>query len=220
MTNRQRELASLLTRAENTADVGCDHGILSLYLLQNDLTQHLVATDISGKSLQKTATLLRKNGYIDRAECLVCDGIPADRDFDQVLIAGMGGNEICKILSNYFDRNSSRPTLILQPMRDFYKVRKLLNSLGYEIVVDRLIFDKKFYLLIKAIVGSQILSEKELLFGAIEDSYSTPIFLSWLNTKISKTTQILSQIDVSDPKFNEFTQFLQQCENLKGSIKC
>jgi len=220
MTNRQAEISALLTKASLTADVGCDHGILSLYLLQNGLTDRLVATDISAPSLRKTATLLQKNGLSERAECVVCDGLPVDRNFDQVLIAGMGGNEICKILTQYFTRNSARPILVLQPMRDFEKVRKLLNAFGYKIVVDRLIFDKKFYLLIRAVVGEQRLSDIQLRFGAVTTSYHDAVFAQWLDEKIAKTTQILSKIDVLDPKFYELSQFLQQCKDLKGSLLC
>lgn len=220
MTNRQIELAKLLERAEITADVGCDHGILSLYLLQHNLTSHLFATDISAPSLAKTEKLLSDFGVSDRATCLVLDGLPLDKYFDQVLIAGMGGNEICKILSRYFDSNKSRPTLVLQPMRDFEKVRKLLNASGYRIIVDRMIFDKKFYLLLKAVVGEQNLSARQLRFGAIEASYSEPDFLRWLDTKIAKTDQILSKIDVFNSKFNELSQFKQECEDLKGCAKC
>ncbi len=220
MTNRQKEISALLDKAKLTADVGCDHGILSLYLLKNDLTNRLVATDISAPSLKKTIKLLQDNGLSYRADCVVCDGLPADQNFDQVLIAGMGGNEICKILTQYFRKNSTRPTLVLQPMRDFYKVRKLLNSQSYAIVVDRLIFDKKFYLLIKAVVGEQSLTETQLIFGAIEKNYTDDVFVRWLDEKIDKTTQILSKIDVFDFKFNELSQFLQQCKSLKRSLLC
>ena len=220
MTNRQLALAQLLERADITADVGCDHGILSLYLLQQNLTRHLFATDISAPSLAKTERLLADFGLSDRATCMVLDGLPLDRDFDQVLIAGMGGNEICKILSRYFDCRESRPMLVLQPMRDFDKVRKLLNSSGYKITVDRMIFDKKFYLLLKAEAGEQFLTDRQLRFGAIEASYSETDFQRWLDTKIAKTNQILSKIDVFNSKFNELTQFKQECENIKGCAKC
>lgn len=220
MTKRQREIANLITESELTADVGCDHGILSLYVLQNNLAKNLVATDISAPSLDKTINLLRRYGLLKRAKCVVCDGLPADYKFDQVLIAGMGGREICKILSNYFAHSTVRPVLVLQPMRDFVLVRKLLIENGYKICEDKIIYDKKFYLLLRAESGEQTLTQEQMLFGAVASNYFLPDFARWLDYKIEKTTQILGKIAVLDRKHQELSQFLQQCKDIKGRILC
>jgi len=220
MTKRQREIANLITESELIADVGCDHGILSLYVLQNNLAKNLVATDISAPSLDKTINLLRRYGLLKRAKCVVCDGLPADYEFDQVLIAGMGGREICKILSNYFAHSTVRPVLVLQPMRDFVLVRKLLIENGYKICEDKIIYDKKFYLLLRAESGAQTLTQEQMLFGAVASNYFLPDFARWLDYKIEKTTQILGKIAVLDRKHQELSQFLQQCKDIKGRILC
>ncbi len=220
MTKRQREIANLITESELTADVGCDHGILSLYVLQNNLAKNLVATDISAPSLDKTINLLRRYGLLKRAKCVVCDGLPTDYEFDQVLIAGMGGREICKILSNYFAHSTVRPVLVLQPMRDFVLVRKLLIENGYKICEDKIIYDKKFYLLLRAELGEQTLTQEQMLFGAVASNYFLPDFARWLDYKIEKTTQILGKIAVLDRKHQELSQFLQQCKDIKGRILC
>lgn len=221
MTERQAAIAQLLQKSRLTADVGCDHGILSLYLLQSGLTERLVATDISYPSLQKTVELLHRHDLDSRADCVHCDGLPTGYQFDQILIAGMGGLEICKILKAYFASNpDAMPRLILQPMRDYMNVRKLLNVHGYEIVVDRMIFDKKFYLLLSARAGSQVLSERQLRFGAQIASYRDPAYQAWLDQNIVKIDRILAQLDKFDPKYNELTHFREECANLKGSVSC
>lgn len=220
MTNRQTAIFDLLEKVDLTADVGCDHGILSLKMLQNGVSNRVLATDISAPSLSKTEKLLTDFGYRERAEFVCIDGLPKETTPDQILIAGMGGNEICKILATYFAGRAERPILVLQPMRDFIKVRRLLNTLGYKIIVDKIIFDKKFYLLLKAVAGEQVLSECELYLGADSTSYQDAEYIAWLDEKIAKTTAILQKITPNDAKYNELNHFLKLCKELKGSKKC
>ena len=46
-------LCSLLERANTFADVGCDHGYCSEYMLKNGLCERAILSDISKGSLQK-----------------------------------------------------------------------------------------------------------------------------------------------------------------------
>ncbi len=216
MTKRQCEIFKLLEEVNWTADVGCDHGVLTLEMLKSNISANVLATDISAPSLQKTIDLIDAHDLLDRTAFACCDGLPVDAILDQILIAGMGGLEICKILSAYFSANTSRPVLVLQPMRDEEKVRDTLNKFGYCITVDKIVFDKKFYRLIKATAGEQTLTLEQRLFGAIKESYFDPDFLAWLDEKMAKNIEILSQISENDPKFNLISQFLLYGKNLKG----
>ena len=68
---------------------------------------------------------------------------------DEVAIAGMGGEEIVKILSSAM---SLPKKLVLAPQKNSDKVRKLLFHLGYKILKDFTIKDKgKFYDIISAV---------------------------------------------------------------------
>ena len=58
---RIRILCSHLTPAETFADVGCDHGYMSEYMLKNGLCEKLYFSDVSKGSLEKAKKLLR--GY-------------------------------------------------------------------------------------------------------------------------------------------------------------
>ncbi len=216
MTKRQAEIFALLEPVEWTADVGCDHGVLSLEMLTTNRSRFVLATDISAPSLDKTVNLIKQKGLLDRAVFACCDGLPVDACVNQILIAGMGGNEIVNILSHFFEQNDTRPILVLQPMRDYGKVRKFLNLAGYKIIIDRIIFDKKYYLLLKAVVGEQKLGAQELAFGAIKDSYGEIDYQRWLDEKIAKTEFILAKMSKKEAKYKNLVQFLQNCKDLKG----
>ena len=90
---------SLLEGENSLVDVGTDHGKLPVYALKEGKTRRAVAVDISEKSLLKAKLLAEKEGVALVAVC--SDGLAAVKEEDAgcVVIAGMGGNEIIKILS-------------------------------------------------------------------------------------------------------------------------
>lgn len=137
-----------LDECELFADIGCDHGYCSEYMLDHRLCRKVQFSDISAKCLKKAETLLA--AYIKEgiAFPVVCAGLEKiDPKTDLVLIAGMGGEEIVKILSEGF----LPPKLLLQPMKNSDKVRSFLLQNGYGMQKDYTFFaDGKFYDLIKA----------------------------------------------------------------------
>ena len=126
-------LCSLLTKAKVFADVGCDHGYCSEYMLENGLCERAILSDISAGSLDKAKRLL--SGYIasGRAEAVLGDGFfGVPESVDEVLIAGMGGSEIVGILSDETFGFLPR-TFVFQPMHDAEKLRRYLVSAGFHL---------------------------------------------------------------------------------------
>ena len=176
------------------ADVGCDHGYISLYVLDRWKANRVLSIDVSLKCLEKTIKLLKSYNVDDQAIFYNCNGLAHIREKpDEVLIAGMGGAEMINILYEY---GKTRPlnsieTLILQPMKDVYAVRKWLNENGFAIVTDKIVKDKKLYHILKAIPKYQRLTEDELMFGAVKQSYFTKEYLEWLYLYATKYENIL-----------------------------
>lgn len=138
-------LCSLLRPAKVFADVGCDHGYCSEYMLKNGLCQKAILSDISKGSLAKAESLLAPYIRMGNAAAVLGDGfagVPAD--VDEVLIAGMGGSEIISILSD--KKHGFIPKyFVFQPMHDAEKLRKYLVERGAHILFDYTFQDGKFY---------------------------------------------------------------------------
>ncbi|MBQ8320219.1 MAG: SAM-dependent methyltransferase [Clostridia bacterium] len=139
-------LCSLFAPTDVFADVGCDHGYCSEYMLKNGLCEKAILSDVSKGSLQKAATLLRWYVENGRAECVLGDGFAGvEKDVGEVVIAGMGGAEIIKILSD--KRHGFVPKrFVLQPMLNTDKLRRWLVENGGYIERDFTFFaDGKYY---------------------------------------------------------------------------
>lgn len=225
LTPRLQAIANEISPCACFADVGCDHGYISLYVLQNWLTNKVLSIDVSLKSLEKTIKLLKIHNVDDQAIFYNCNGIAGLRENpDEVLIAGMGGAEIINILYEYSKTHplNSIETLILQPMRDVYAVRKWLNENGFAIIVDKIFKDKKLYHLIKAVPAKQKLTEDQLMFGAIEKSYFTKEYLEWLKTYERKYDKILheatKQVAVTQTIKNTLNKIRKQIQLVEGNL--
>jgi len=145
---RLETVLSLIDGGVRLCDVGTDHGMLPVAALLTEQAKSAVATDISGKSLKKAAILAEKEGVP-----LVCregDGLAPlkEGEADVVVIAGMGGQEIIRILKES-DLPISR--FILVPHTHASEVRKYLKERNYLITHDVAVKERDhFYFVIEA----------------------------------------------------------------------
>ena len=146
-------LCSLLKKTDVFADVGCDHGYCTEYMLKNGLCERAIFSDVSRGSLAKAEKLLRKYVLEGKATGVLGDGfygVPSS--VGQVLIAGMGGGEMISILSD--KKYGFLPKyFVLQPMHDSEKLRKYLLENGAYILRDDTFQDVKYY---DVIVGRRL----------------------------------------------------------------
>ena len=123
---------------KRVADIGCDHGKLVEDLFRNNKIDYAFVSDISKPSVTKAVELLTKNKR--NFDYAVGDGlekIETNHNIEQVVISGMGGLEIIKILEN-------NPLLlskfVLQPQNNELRLKMWLIENNFEILND--LFEK------------------------------------------------------------------------------
>ncbi len=162
---RIEKLCGYLGECNTFADVGCDHGYCTRYMLDNGLCGRAFVSDISAKCLEKAEKLLEKHIACGRVTPVCCNGLEKiDPAVDLVLIAGMGGDEIAAILRAAFVPEN----FVFQPMKNARAVREFLLSAGAAITADE-VFESggKYYRVIKGARSGegQQYSETQLEYG-------------------------------------------------------
>ena len=170
-SKRIETLCALLKPTTTFADVGCDHGYCSEYMLKNGLCAFAILSDISKGSLEKATTLLEEYVKAGKAKGVLGNGFfGVPKDTEEVLIAGMGGEEIVAILSH--ERYGFMPEkFVFQPMLNPDKLRAYILDNGGFIERDyTFMADGKFYDVIvgrkrKEYEGKQSYNAWEIEFG-------------------------------------------------------
>ena len=200
MTERLENIYNIIPACNIFADVGCDHGFIAKKMLDENKCEFVYISDISEKSLSKAEKLL--SAYMgNKAKSFVSDGLDNVPKSDCVLIAGLGGEEIVKILK----RAKNLPeNIVLQPMRNCDKVRRLLIDLGYKIIYDKVFYSKNiFYDLIYAKKGEDQLSEDEILFGRTNILNKDEVFLSRLKERLKKLKKFIKNLPKDQKRYQE-----------------
>ena len=193
MTERLRIIYSHVGSGKVFADVGCDHGYISKAVLDDNKFEKVIISDISSQSLQKAVELLKPYG--NRVTPIVSDGFKNYTDIpDEAVIAGMGGEEIVKILSDGFMPKS----LVLAPQKNTDKLRRFLVENGYNLVKDYTFYSqKKFYDLILAKKGEDFYLENEIEFGRDNLKDKPEGFILKLKKDVELFEGIISNSDAS-----------------------
>ena len=181
------QICSRLGKCSVFADVGCDHGYCAQYMLKNNLCDRAIISDVSAKSLSKAVNLLSVYAQSGRLSAVCCDGLKEVEGADLVLIAGMGGEEIVKILKEGYIPQS----FVFQPMKNAEVLRAYLIESGCAIQEDDLFRDGKFYFIIKGKSrgGTPAYSQAQLAFG--RDSLKNALLKDYLAEEIKKTQTYL-----------------------------
>lgn len=151
LSPRLKVIADFAIDAKNAADIGCDHGKISIYLANQGANVH--AVDISLPSLKKAKKLAAIEGVEDNIKFYCDDGLQSIQNvkLDAVIIAGMGHRMIKNILDNNIECVKKIDALILQPMDSVIELRAALCSNGFIILNEKLVWDEgRLYTVIKA----------------------------------------------------------------------
>ncbi len=209
-TKRLQTVCGQLSPCDTLADVGCDHGYCTLYALERGLCRRAVISDISRSSLHKAEELLSSYIAEGRVESVCCAGLSqVPCNCGQVLIAGMGGEEIVKILEGGF----LPANLVLQPMKNTEKVRAFLLEKGYCLVRDFLFYDgPKHYDLLRAERGAppRAYGSLELEFGYDNIHAPSPDFDRFLRGEIENARGRLAKADASRAALQERLRRLEE----------
>lgn len=197
--SRLRTAVPFLHRGGRAADVGTDHAYLPIYLVREGVISAAIACDINQGPIESARANIQAAGLSDRIETLCTDGLRGVEPFapDDIMIFGMGGELIIRILSEAPWIRREEITLILQPMSRAHLLRRWLLENGFAIVDEALSFEEKHYQTVVARFsptrerGACEYSEEELLLGKLNIERKPPLFEGFLRHEIGVYEAIL-----------------------------
>ncbi|OWZ83079.1 tRNA (adenine(22)-N(1))-methyltransferase [Natranaerobius trueperi] len=210
LNNRLRGIKNMIPHGTKfVLDVGTDHSYLPITLIQEEIASYVIASDISVFPLEDANENIRKHGLEECIETRLGDGLQVlnENEYpDLVVIAGVSGEGIVKILQEGYNKLEFDPILVLQAMEDSYSLRKYLLEIGYNFDKEVLISDKKrYYQIIRSIreKGYKNYSKLELEYGPQILKNPTKTLKEFLEKELAKINRVINNVNRSSSKDDE-----------------
>ena len=201
ISNRLEALTFFVPYNSKVIDVGTDHALLPIYLIENDLVCNpVIASDNKYGPLETAKKNIAMYDLQSKISLCLSDGLKeVESDFDCVIIAGMGGSLISKILNDSKEKLNQVKTLILQPNNSEYAVREFLKNNNFRITNEMIVYeDDHYYTIIVAEHGENDYDDYDLLYGPILRREKSINFLDMLNKKADKLYEIIQKYENKD----------------------
>ena len=174
LSDRLSSVKNTVIECDTACDVGCDHGFVSIELVKTGVAKRVIACDINKGPLEAAGRNISAANLSDRIETRLGDGLSrvsvAD-SVESIVIAGMGGSLMAKILEEGKEVAAKAKQLVLQPQSENFLVRKWLRDNGYTILKEQMLVDMgKYYVIIDARPGSCIPQDPSMT--ELYDTYS------------------------------------------------
>ena len=196
-------VAALVQNTTCLADVGCDHGYLPVSLYLDGRIPGAIAMDVRKGPLSRAQEHISQYGLNAYIETRLSDGLEALKpgEGDTLVIAGMGGPLMERILIDGAEVRESFQEMILQPQSDIPHFRRFVREIGWQIADEELVLeDGKFYPMMKVIHGEKkhisadvpyTLSE---WFGGILLERKHPLLKEYLERELRIRNDILEKL--------------------------
>lgn len=182
--------ASFVKKGSVVADIGCDHAYLPIYLIEKGIAARVIAADINEGPCEKAKENIRRNSLDKKIDVVQTDGLKGLEKYspDTVIICGMGGDLILKIISDSQYTRDAVPLLILQPQTRQASLRAQLLESGYDIIDESICLDDRLYEIIAARYDGikRKMSETELILGKKNIEKNTPLLQELIKKTISQ----------------------------------
>jgi tRNA (adenine22-N1)-methyltransferase len=178
LSARLRSAVPYLKKGGAVIDVGTDHAYLPIYLVGEGISSRALACDINRGPIESAARNIAAAGLARRIDTLCTDGLHGAEQFDadDIMIFGMGGELIIRILSEAPWVKDAGIGLVLQPMTRAHLLRRWLLENGFAIVGETITHEDRYYQTIAARYcgKSEEYTEEELLLGRLNIQNNAP----------------------------------------------
>ena len=145
ISNRLKIIAAMVTEGKTAADIGTDHGYVPVFLVKEGRVPSAIASDMSRGALNKAIENVQRAGLSDQIDCRLADGLSgiSPGEVQSIIISGMGGILMHRILTEGIEVVKQADELILSPHRDRELIKDFLIQNDFEIAAEREFIDKK-----------------------------------------------------------------------------
>lgn len=136
---RLEACAAFVREGSVLADIGTDHAYLPIWLTLKGKIQRAYASDINEEPIQSAIGNIEKYHLSDKIFTFTADGLTKipHMEVDDIVIAGMGGDNIAEILHAADWVKNPRYRLVLQPMSRAERLREYLYRNSFDIITEK-----------------------------------------------------------------------------------
>ncbi len=214
--------AAQVRKGERIADIGTDHGYLSIYLLSNQIATFAHASDLREQPLQKAIENAQRFGVSEQMHFSCADGLQAvaPESVDTVICAGMGGELIAQILAQCPWIHDGKYRLILQPQSSGNDLRRKLGEMGFGIETECLVEDGGFLyqvLCVRFGIDMSLTPGEQYVSPALLHSGDPllPAYMQRIERALEKTVEGISKAADPDPRLEYYQTALQQIRQMQ-----
>lgn len=219
LNNRLKTVARYIQH-ERLADIGSDHAYLPLYALENNLIRSAIAGEVVAGPFEAAVQNVKKYNASSSIDVRLGNGLEVIKpgEVDVITICGMGGPLIADIITTGKDKLSNHPRLVLQSNIHTEAVRHALVSLGYEIIAEEIMKEKKHtYEIIVAEYTTENVeyTQKALKFGPILLQNINEVFIEKWDREYQHLIKVLSAIEHDPVHAQKHEQLKEEISLLK-----
>jgi len=212
ISNRLKSLVKYINKTDLVIDIGCDHALLDIYLIKNNIIDKCIVSDVSHNALKQGIDNIEKYNLTEFIETRCGNGLEVlklNDNINTIIISGMGTNTILDILDNDYLTNINK--LVIQSNKDYYLLRKEIVKLGFVIDREEVIEDNdKIYINIVFIRGNKVYTEDELMYGT-KDMINKEIYYKYLINKKEKILNNITDLEISKKLEKEIELLKEKC---------
>ena len=202
LSDRLKAVAGMITPGLAVADIGCDHAYLPIHLAKENISPRIIACDINAGPVERAKENIDDVDLGGRIEVRQGDGLSvlSPGEAGSIVLAGMGGKLMIKILSEGEEILSAASELIMEPQSDVAALRHYLQDIGFRIISESMVCDdEKFYPIIKAVHG-QMDWDREIYFryGKILLREENPVLHEFLLIEKQYCSDLLKELSENE----------------------
>ncbi len=203
LNKRLLAISDSVIRGGAVADIGADHGLLTLFLLENHIVPRVIASEVKEGPFARLKQAIKPSPFSEQVDLRLGDGLEvlAPGEVATVIIAGMGGDNTAEILARRWEHSSTYRRFIFQPMSKADVLRGGLSRQGWPILEEKLVEEQgRIYSIISSCSGDEpyALNLLELELGPIILRSDSPLRKRFLQNHMEKYRRVYRSLCQSE----------------------